>query len=80
METTQLSNRYFTYAKYKGQKQFSAFDINEGRPVGNLIYATMIENSIENQQKLQELATANSDINLVVQLRDRNGKTVFTTN
>lgn len=70
---------YFVYAKYKGQKQFQAFDINEGRPVGNLIYATLVENSIENQMKLQEVATANSEINLVIQLRDRHGKTVFQT-
>lgn len=70
---------YFVYAKHKGQKQFQAFDINEGRPVGNLIYATLVENSIENQMKLQEVATANSEINLVIQLRDRHGKTVFQT-
>ena len=74
-----LSNLFFTYVKHRQQKQFCAFDINEGLPVKNLIYATMIENSTENQQKLQELATANCAINLTIQLRGRNGKVVYQT-
>lgn len=74
-----LSNLFFTYVKYDGQRNFCAFDINEGCPVGNLIYATMVENTVENQHKLQELATANNDINLVIQLRGRHRKVVFQT-
>lgn len=74
-----LSDLFFTYVKYNGQPHFCAFDINEGRPVGNLIYATMVENTVENQQKLQELADANSNINLSIQLRRGNGKIVYQT-
>lgn len=74
-----LSNLFFIYVKYDGQRNFCAFDINEGCPVGNLIYATMVENTVENQHKLQELATANNDINLVIQLRGRHRKVVFQT-
>jgi len=74
-----LTDLFFTYVKYNGQKHFCAFDINEGRPVGNLIYATMVENTVENQHKLQELANINSDINLSIQLRGRNGKVVYQT-
>lgn len=50
-----------------------------GRPVSNLIYATMVEDTIENRQKLQELATANDNINLTIQLRGRNGRIVYQT-
>ena len=74
-----LANLFFTYVKYDGQKNFCAFDINEGRPVHNLIYATMVEDTIENRQKLQELATANDSINLTIQLRGRNGRIVYQT-
>ena len=74
-----LSNLFFTYVKYVGQKNFCAFDINEGHPVRNLIYATMVEDTIDNRLKLQELANVNSDIDLTIQLRDRKGKTVFQT-
>lgn len=75
----ELSNLFFTYVKYNGQKNFCAFDINEGHPVRNLIYATMVEDTIENRLKLQELADLNNDINLTIQLRDHKGKTVFQT-
>lgn len=74
-----LSNLFFTYVKYDGQKNFCAFDINEGRPVRNLIYATMVEDTIENRLRLQELANVNNDIDLTIQLRDRKGKIVFQT-
>ena len=75
----ELSNLFFTYAKYNGQNCFCAFDINEGHPVRNLIYATMVENTIENRQKLQEVATANCNINLIIQLRSGNGHVAFQT-
>ncbi len=70
---------YIVYAKFKGQKSFKACDINEGRQVGNLIYATLIENTKENQTKLQRLADLNKDSQLVLQLR-RKGKVYFQTN
>ena len=74
-----LSNLFFTYVKYNGQRNFCAFDINDGHPVRNLIYATMVEDTIENRRKLQELADVNIDIDLTIQLRDRKGRTVFQT-
>ena len=48
-------------------------------PVRNLIYATMVEDTIENRLRLQELANVNNDIDLTIQLRDCKGKIVFQT-
>jgi hypothetical protein len=69
---------HILYAKFDGCKTFKAFDINEGRQVGNLIYATLLENTEHVQQKLQELADLNKELHLVLQLR-RNGKVCFQT-
>lgn len=59
----------FVYCKFADEKRFQAYDINEGLPVGNLIYATMVENTRENQMKLQNLADLNKDQGLTIQLR-----------
>lgn len=69
---------YIVYAKFDGSKGFRAFDVNEGRQVGNLIYATLMENTEEKRQKLQELADLNKEYHLVLQLR-RKGKVCFQT-
>ena len=71
-------NWSIVYAKFDGCKGFKAFDINEGRQVGNLIYASLIENTEENQQKLQRLADLNKECHLVLQLR-RKGRVTFQT-
>ena len=67
-----------TYCKFKDESRFQAYDINSGLPVKNLIYATMLENSKESQEKLQRLANLIKDLGLVIQLRDKN-KVVFQT-
>lgn len=59
---------YIVYAKFDGCKSFRAFDVNEGRQVGNLIYATLVENTEETQNKLQQLADLNKEYHLVLQL------------
>ena len=69
---------HIVYAKIDGCKTFGAFDVSEGRFVGNLIYASLLENTEENQRKLQELADLNKDCHLVLQLR-RNRKVTFET-
>ena len=69
---------HIVYAKIDQCKTFGAFDINEGRFVGNLIYASLLENTEENQRKLQELADLNKDCHLILQLR-RNKKVTFET-
>lgn len=69
---------HIVYAKYDGCKTFKAFDVSEGHPVGNLIYATLLENTDDNRWKLQELADMNKEYHLVFQLR-RNGKVCFQT-
>ena len=66
------------YASFDGCKGFKAFDINEGRQVGNLIYASLMENTEDTRQKLQELADLNKHCHLVLQLR-RNGRVCFQT-
>lgn len=73
------TERFFTYCKFADEKRFSAYDINEGVPVGNLIYCTMIENTAENQKKLQALADLNADQGLRIQLRTPKGRIVFET-
>ena len=47
---------YIVYAKFDGCKSFRAFDIKEGRQVGNLIYASLVENTESTREKLQKLA------------------------
>lgn len=69
----------YIYAKWDNNKTFQAFDLNQGRAVGNLIYATILENTQENQIKLQNLANDNKHINLILQLRPNGQKVVFQT-
>ena len=69
---------HIVYAKFDGCKGFKAFDVNEGRQVGNLIYASLVENTEDTRTKLQKLADMNKSCNLILQLR-RNGKVKFQT-
>ena len=69
---------HIVYAKFDGCKSFKAFDVNEGRQVGNLIYASLVENTEDTRFKLQKLADMNKSCNLILQLR-RNGKVKFQT-
>ena len=67
---------HIVYAKFDGCKGFKAFDVNEGRQVGNLIYASLMENTEDTRQKLQKLADLNKEYRLVLQLR-RKGRVCF---
>ena len=69
---------YIVYAKFDGCKSFRAFDIKEGRQVGNLIYASLVENTESTREKLQKLADLNKDYHLVLQHR-RKGRVHFQT-
>lgn len=69
---------HIIYAKFDGCKSFRAFDIKEGTTVGNLIYASLIEDTEENRQKLQRLADLNRRCHLILQLR-RNNRVTFQT-
>lgn len=69
---------HIIYAKFDGCKTFRAFDIKEGVTVGNLIYASLIEDTEENRQKLQRLADLNKGCHLILQLR-RNNRVTFQT-
>ena len=55
---------HIVYAKFDGCKGFRAFDVNEGRQVGNLIYASLMENTEDTRQKLQKLADLNKEYHL----------------
>ena len=46
--------------------------------VGNLIYASLVENTEDTRSKLQKLADLNKECHLTLQLR-RNGKVKFQT-
>lgn len=74
-----MNERYFIYGKVNGMKSYKAMDINEGTFVDKLIYATLIEDTERNRNKLQELADMNKEIGLVLQLRSNNGKSIYTT-
>ena len=69
---------HIVFAMFDGCKSFKAFDVNEGRQVGNLIYASLVENTEDTRSKLQKLADMNKGCNLILQLR-RNGKVKFQT-
>lgn len=69
---------YICYARFDGCKSFKAFDVNEGRQVGNLIYASLMENTENTRTKLQQLVDLNKDCHLVLQLR-RKGRVCFQT-
>lgn len=69
----------YVYAKWGNNTTFKAFDLNECRSVGNLIYATILENTSENRANLQILANTNKHINLILQLRPNGQKVVFQT-
>ena len=45
---------HIVYAKFDGCKGFKAFDVNEGRQVGNLIYASLMENTEDNPAETPE--------------------------
>lgn len=45
---------HIVYAKFDGCKGFKAFDVNEGRQVGNLIYASLMENTEDNPAETTE--------------------------
>lgn len=69
---------HIVYAKFDGCKGFRAFDVIEGILVGNLIYASLMENTEETRTKLQRLADLNKECHLMLQLR-RKGKVCFQT-
>ena len=70
---------FIVYAKFDGCKGFRAFDVDEGKQVGNLIYASLMEDTEDTRQKLQKLADLNKEYHLVLQLR-RKGRVCFQTN
>ena len=63
---------------FDGCKTFKAFDVSEGRFAGNLLYASLMENTEETRKKLQKLADLNWRCNLILQLRRKN-KVCFQT-
>lgn len=66
---------YIVYAKYKGCKNFAAFDLENGCKAGNIIFAsTYSKINFEHAQKvLQEVAEENTSIHLTFQLRTPKG-------
>ena len=68
----------YVYAKFKGNKNFKAFDIKNGREAGNLIYSTIVEDSPITRERLQRLADLNKKYSFIFQLR-RNNRIYFQT-
>lgn len=66
------------YAKYKGLNSFKAIDIHTFEPVSHLMYASMIQNTPQNQSKLNRIASQNKEKSLIIQLREGT-KILFST-
>ena len=60
-------------------RTFKAININQGIFVKNLVYATLLENIPEIQEKLQNLSNQNQHLDLKIQLRSDKGNVVFET-
>ena len=74
-----IGNSCYVYAKMKWMKDFQAFDL-EGFFVRRKIYASLLENSEKNQQKLQQLAKDNKSAGFQFQLRKpETDKVLFQT-
>ncbi len=60
-----------TYAKWNGTSRFHAFDLSEGVPVANIIYASCFPDKDfeDTKAKLQRLCDDNKNIGFKVQLR-----------
>lgn len=58
-----------TYLKTKDMKSFKACDVNKGITVSRLLYATIVECSEENKEKLQRIADNNKNIGLKFRLK-----------
>ena len=69
---------HIVYAKFDGCKGFRAFDVKECILAGNLIYASLMENTEDTRTRLQRLADLNKECHLMLQLR-RKGKVCFQT-
>ena len=74
-----MAQRLFTYAKFADDSKFRAYDINKGVPVTRLVRATIMDDTEENREKLQELADLNKDKGLVIQLRTISTRIKFQT-
>lgn len=74
---TRIAEMCYVYAKMKWMQTFKAFDL-EGFFPGNLIYASLLEDSEENRTRLQQLADDNRQAGFIFQLR-RDNKIIFQT-
>ena len=74
-----FKNMLITYAKWDGTNRFHAFDLGEGVPVTNIIYASCYSdyNLGKASKRLQEVAEENKSIRLVFQLRRDSGQKVM---
>ncbi|WP_288646236.1 hypothetical protein [uncultured Pediococcus sp.] len=66
-----------TYLKTNDMKSFKACDVNKAITVDRLIYATVIECSEENKEKLQRIADNNKNIGLKFRLKSLEKSTVL---
>lgn len=69
----------YLYAKTNDKNHFAAFDLKNSSYVKNLIKATIMKNTKENQRYLQDLANSNKHIGLILQLRSDKQTKLFTT-
>lgn len=75
---TRLSDLHFVYVKTKDMKRFMPIDLSCSAIVKNLIYATMIEDTQQNREKLQRIANDNAHLSAIFQMRQNNRVTFQT--
>ena len=76
--SVRLTDLCYVYAKSKWMRTFKAFDLDGFFP-GKLIYASLLENSEDNKQRLQHLVDGNKGADWQFQLRAPNNTVVFET-
>jgi hypothetical protein len=60
MENATIVQYFRLYGKGPGMRTFKAMDLKRGAPVGNLIYATIMEHE-KAQRVLEEVTRVNTD-------------------
>ena len=76
--TARIADLHFVYVKTKDMKRFMPIDLSCSTIVKNLIYASMIEDSQQNREKLQRIANDNAHLSAIFQMRQNNRVTFQT--
>lgn len=71
----EVMNTFRLYAKFKGEKRFQPLDWKSGRPVINLIYASVFTEK-EAKEVLKEAERCNPEVSFELRLAEKRGADV----